>query len=52
MDLAGDGTQDIVLLGNLTGYYQREADGEWRNFQSFESTPTWIGTTPTCGSLT
>jgi hypothetical protein len=39
MDLAGDGTQDIVLLGNLTGYYQREADGEWRNFQSFESTP-------------
>jgi hypothetical protein len=21
----------------LTGYYQREADGEWRNFQSFES---------------
>jgi RHS repeat-associated protein len=40
MDLAGDGTQDIVLLGNLTGYYQREADGEWRNFQSFESIPT------------
>jgi hypothetical protein len=39
MDLAGDGTQDIVLLGALTGYYQREADGEWRNFQSFESTP-------------
>jgi hypothetical protein len=39
MDLAGDGTQDIVLLGNLTGYYQREADGEWRNFQSFESIP-------------
>jgi hypothetical protein len=32
MDLAGDGTQDIVLLGALTGYYQREADGEWRNF--------------------
>jgi hypothetical protein len=40
MDLAGDGTQDIVLLGDLTGYYQREADGEWRNFQSFESIPT------------
>jgi RHS repeat-associated protein len=39
MDLAGDGTQDIVLLGDLTGYYQREADGEWRNFQSFETTP-------------
>jgi hypothetical protein len=39
MDLAGDGTQDIVLLGTLTGYYQREADGEWRNFQSFETTP-------------
>jgi hypothetical protein len=39
MDLAGDGTQDIVLLGALTGYYQREADGEWRNFQSFEATP-------------
>jgi RHS repeat-associated protein len=40
MDLAGDGTQDIVLLGTLTGYYQREADEEWRNFQSFESIPT------------
>ncbi len=40
MDLAGDGTQDIVLLGTLTGYYQREADGEWRNFKSFDSTPT------------
>ncbi|UIE37907.1 SpvB/TcaC N-terminal domain-containing protein [Leptodesmis sichuanensis] len=39
MDLAGDGTQDIVLLGALTGYYQREADGEWRNFQAFESVP-------------
>ncbi|EKU98243.1 RHS repeat-associated core domain protein [Leptolyngbya sp. PCC 7375] len=39
MDLAGDGTQDIVLLGNLSGYCQREADGEWRNFQSFESVP-------------
>ncbi len=39
MDLAGDGTQDLVLLGTLTGYYQREADGEWRNFSPFESTP-------------
>lgn len=39
MDLAGDGTQDIVLLGTLAGYYQREAEGEWRNFQSFESVP-------------
>ena len=39
MDLAGDGTQDIVLLGALTGYYQREAGGEWRNFRSFESVP-------------
>ena len=39
MDLAGDGTQDIVLLGTLAGYYQREADGEWRNFQAFESVP-------------
>jgi hypothetical protein len=39
MDLAGDGTQDIVLLGELAGYYQREIDGEWRNFQAFESIP-------------
>jgi RHS repeat-associated protein len=39
MDLAGDGQQDLVLLGEgLAGFYERE-DGYWTTFTPFQSTP-------------
>ncbi|MEM6252864.1 MAG: SpvB/TcaC N-terminal domain-containing protein [Cyanobacteria bacterium P01_D01_bin.156] len=40
LDLAGDGTQDLVSFGTLSGYYQREKTGEWRSFTPFKSSPT------------
>ncbi len=39
MDLAGDGTQDLVLLGTQTGYYQREQTDGWQQFIPFVSSP-------------
>jgi RHS repeat-associated protein len=39
MDLAGDGKQDLVLLGEgLAGFYERE-DGYWATYTPFQSIP-------------
>lgn len=39
MDLAGDGKQDLAMLGGPTpGFYERR-DGSWQRFRSFRSTP-------------
>ncbi|WP_019502247.1 SpvB/TcaC N-terminal domain-containing protein [Pseudanabaena sp. PCC 6802] len=40
MDLAGDGTLDLVSLGKLSGYYERQKSGEWQPFVTFEFSPT------------
>ncbi|MDR4496749.1 MAG: hypothetical protein MRK02_02305 [Candidatus Scalindua sp.] len=44
MDLAGDGTQDLVLLSEpVTGYYERGEAGGWDHLAPFSSSPkvTW-----------
>lgn len=39
LDLAGDGTLDLVSFGAISGYYQREKSGEWRQFTPFKQAP-------------
>jgi RHS repeat-associated protein len=40
MDLSGDGTLDLVSLGQLSGYYERQKSGEWQSFMPFQFSPT------------
>ncbi len=40
IDLAGDGQLDLVLLSGYTpGFYERNEDNQWENFQTFTSLP-------------
>lgn len=47
LDLAGDGTLDLVSFGNLSGYYERaneikpaDRTGRWKNFVPFKHSPS------------
>jgi RHS repeat-associated protein len=39
MDLVGDGTLDLVLLGTEPRGFQQRADGAWRRFEPFAAAP-------------
>ena len=40
LDLAGDGQQDLVMLGSPTpGFYERTQDKDWQTFVPFKSLP-------------
>lgn len=39
MDLAGDGTLDLVEFGPAGGYYERTDDAKWKGFRPFRSLP-------------
>ncbi|MFL9966301.1 SpvB/TcaC N-terminal domain-containing protein [Paraburkholderia sediminicola] len=39
MDLAGDGTLDVVELSNAGGFYERTDDQAWEGFRPFDSLP-------------
>ena len=39
-DLDGDGSVELVVRGNgLNGYYEKDPDGSWQNFRSFQDHP-------------
>lgn len=40
LDLAGDGSQDLVLLGGgVQGYFESNGEGEWDDFRPFRHVP-------------
>jgi RHS repeat-associated protein len=39
MDLAGDGTLDVVELSPVGGFYERTDDAKWEGFRPFHSLP-------------
>lgn len=40
LDLAGDGTKDLVLLGGApSGFFENDEDGHWTTFRPFTSVP-------------
>jgi len=39
MDLAGDGTLDLVELSAEGGFYSRTDDANWEGFRPFRSLP-------------
>ena len=39
MDLAGDGTLDLVELSSAGGFYERTKDAKWEGFRPFDSLP-------------
>lgn len=39
-DVTGDGLVDVVIkTAQLSGYFERQQDGEWQRFQAFEQMP-------------
>ncbi|MBI3798459.1 MAG: hypothetical protein HY268_16040 [Deltaproteobacteria bacterium] len=47
LDLAGEGQQCLVEFDRpLSGFYQRQEDGDWRPFTAFKSTPEIDWNTP------